>query len=330
MVLMKRRIDPDDHYNGRNAIKYIVVHDTGNKTDSDEGNANYFCTGTRNASAHYFVDDDSITQVVEEYNGAWHCGDGHGVYGIDNRNSLGIEMCRRNNEVTSKTIENTIWLVKRLQDKYNVSDNRVVRHYDASRKICPEALSHNNWAKWRAFKEKLTGNAPEIEVRNSIIDITLDKARKYVGARCEELQRLLIKAGYNCGGYGPDGKFGRGTYNSLLDFQRDHGLSPDGLAGTNTFAKLREVTTSNSNNYKKEYVEHGTCTVAVNSLCIRSNPSLNAEVKGHYDKGSKVKYDYVIDNDGYRWIRWVGATSGKYRYMAVRNLKTNERLGHCE
>ena len=49
-----------------NDIEYIVIHDTGNQNDSDEGNANYFSKDGRNASAHYFVDDNSITQIVEE------------------------------------------------------------------------------------------------------------------------------------------------------------------------------------------------------------------------------------------------------------------------
>jgi len=64
MVEIKQRLDSDDHYSNQNKVEYLVIHDTGNANDSDEGNANYFCTGTRNASAHYFVDDDSITQVV--------------------------------------------------------------------------------------------------------------------------------------------------------------------------------------------------------------------------------------------------------------------------
>ncbi|MDQ0149114.1 N-acetylmuramoyl-L-alanine amidase [Eubacterium multiforme] len=328
MVLMKRRIDPDDHYNGRNRLEYIVVHDTGNKTDSDESNANYFCTGTRNASAHFFVDDDSITQVVEEYNGAWHCGDGNGRYGITNKNSLGIEMCRRNNEVTAKTIENTIWLIKKLQAKYNIPDNKVVRHYDASRKICPEALSRNNWSKWWEFKKKLTGKMPSVEINKPTINVNLDKARKYVGARCKELQRLLIKAGYNCGGYGADGKFGQGTYDSLVKFQRDYGLAPDGLAGTNTFAKLKEVT-SGKGKYKKEYDENGTCTVVTASgLNIRRAPSSSSEKVGIYNKGESVRYDHVVLNDGYVWISWIGG-SGKRCYMAVRNLSNGERWGRC-
>jgi N-acetylmuramoyl-L-alanine amidase len=32
----------------------------------------------------------------------------------------------------------------------------VVRHYDASRKICPRSMSENNWEKWWAFREKLS------------------------------------------------------------------------------------------------------------------------------------------------------------------------------
>jgi N-acetylmuramoyl-L-alanine amidase len=155
MLPIKRQLDPDDHYDGGNTHEYIVIHDTGNATDSDEGNANFFCTGSRGASAHYFVDNDSITQVVDDNDCSWHCGDGHGAYGITNTNSIGIEMCRVNYKVTSITEDNTIELVKFLMAKYNVPIEKVVRHYDASRKNCPSSLSADNWARWWAFKEKL-------------------------------------------------------------------------------------------------------------------------------------------------------------------------------
>ena len=48
-------------------IQYIVIHDTGNNTDAAKANANYFQVD-RKASAHYFVDDSSIFQIVEEKN----------------------------------------------------------------------------------------------------------------------------------------------------------------------------------------------------------------------------------------------------------------------
>jgi N-acetylmuramoyl-L-alanine amidase CwlA len=155
MVPIKIRLDNDDHYDDQNKIEYIVIHDTGNVTDTDEGNANYFCTGSRSASAHYFVDDDSITQVVLDKDGSFHCGDGNGAYGITNRNSLGIEMCRVNGVVTETTLANTRDLILAKMKEYNVPLDKVVRHYDASRKICPRSLSENNWSKWWDFKASL-------------------------------------------------------------------------------------------------------------------------------------------------------------------------------
>lgn len=158
MVNIKVRLDNDDHYVGGNNIKYIVIHDTGNTTDSDEGNANYFCTGSRGASAHYFVDSDSITQIVKDTDCSWHCGDGNGKYGITNRNSIGIELCRVNNKVEYQTKLNAIELIRSLMAKYNVPIDRVVRHYDASRKCCPSSMSANNWAEWYEFKNMITGH----------------------------------------------------------------------------------------------------------------------------------------------------------------------------
>ena len=39
--------------------------------------------------------------------------------------------------------------------KYNIPVERVVRHYDASRKNCPSSFSANNWDRWNKFKAKL-------------------------------------------------------------------------------------------------------------------------------------------------------------------------------
>lgn len=157
MVPIKIRLDNDDHYDGNLGIKYIVIHDTGNKTDSDQGNANYFCTGTRNASANYFVDNDSITQVVLDKNSSFHCGDGAGKYGITNKNSLAIEMCKVNGLVTATTEANCMDLVKMKMVEHNIPASRVVRHYDASHKNCPAGFNlDGKWTRWITFKARLS------------------------------------------------------------------------------------------------------------------------------------------------------------------------------
>lgn len=85
------------------------------------------------------------------------------------------------------------------------------------------------------------------------------------------------------------------------------------------------VNTSKGN----EYEQHGNAEVLVNTLNVRTAPSLSAEVVAQYHKGEVIyNYDYVYDRDGYRWVRYVGS-SGNYRYIAVRDLSDNHRLCNC-
>ena len=231
-------------------IEYLIFHYTGNKGDTALNNAKYFNACNRNASAHFFVDDENIYQVVNLNNSAWAVGDGKGAYGILNRNSVSIEMCCNSEGVISETTEaNALELGKYLMDLYGIDLDHVVRHYDASRKICPN-WSDDNWQRWSNFKSKLAGetvvNIPitTTPVETSINDLVI-KSKEYVGDRCKELQNLLISLGYNCGGYGADGIFGKGTYESLIQFQKDNGLKIDGLAGPNTFDNLYELVVVN-------------------------------------------------------------------------------------
>ena len=52
------------------------------------------------------------------------------------------------------------------------------------------------------------------------------------------LQEKLISLGYDLGKYGADGDFGTSTYNAILKFQKDNGLTSDGVVGQNTWRKL--------------------------------------------------------------------------------------------
>ena len=64
---IKEYLANKNNYGGKRStsnIKYIVIHYTGNDGDTDENNSKYFKNNIVKASAHYFVDDDSITQSV--------------------------------------------------------------------------------------------------------------------------------------------------------------------------------------------------------------------------------------------------------------------------
>lgn len=235
--------------------KYIVIHDTGNPGAGANNHYIYFNGGNRGASADFFIDSNNIIQTVNtDVNYSWAVGDGKGAYGISNSNSCSIEMCLEKDGMPSEaTVNNTIELVKYLMTYYGIGINNVVRHYDASRKSCPNSLMANNWAKWNEIKSRING----IQIEENVVVTTppivetksdVQKAKEYVGSRCRELQTKLIALGYNCGGYGADSQFGQGTYNSLIQFQKDNGLDPDGLAGVKTFAKLDELIAKKNSN----------------------------------------------------------------------------------
>lgn len=149
-------------------IKYIVIHYTANDGDSDESNANYFHNKVVKASAHYFVDDDSITQTVPDDYVAYAVGGnkwndcaktgGGKLYGIaNNTNSISIEMCDTVKDgkilATETTMTNTAELTKILMKKYNVDIDHVIRHFDVNGKHCPAYLMDE--MAWSKFKKRL-------------------------------------------------------------------------------------------------------------------------------------------------------------------------------
>lgn len=146
-------------------IKYLVYHYTANDGDTDEANAKYFHNNVVKASAHRFVDDDSVTISVPDNYVAWHCGGGlqgskgHTYYKkCTNTNSIGIEMCdtKRNGkyEVTPKTRSNAIALGKELVKKYGIKKENVIRHYDVTGKNCPAYFVKDEEA-WIKFRNEI-------------------------------------------------------------------------------------------------------------------------------------------------------------------------------
>lgn len=156
MLLNKKLI----HYNyspRRDRIKYIVIHDTGNTapTANALNHYRYFAGGNRRASAHYFIDQDGVVQVIEDAHAAWHCGDGRGRHGITNANSIGIELCINQGNNMEKTKTHATKLIRELMSHYHLPKSHVVRHYDASRKNCPATMRGQNWEPWWGFWEQI-------------------------------------------------------------------------------------------------------------------------------------------------------------------------------
>ena len=160
-------------------IKYIVIHYTSNKSDKAVSNAKYYRdTNSRAAGAHYFVDETSVYQSIDDLKSAYAVGGsrysnykttgGAKLYGkVTNANSISIELCSTNSKISDATKANAIELVKILMAKYNIPVTNVVRHFDVNSKCCPSSLYTGSWnakdtwigtnpTQWNDFKSKLS------------------------------------------------------------------------------------------------------------------------------------------------------------------------------
>ena len=251
-------------------IEYLVVHYVG-AVSTARNNASYFKKTYRGASAHYFVDDNEVVQVVEDKDIAWHCGNDVYYCGARNSNSLSIEMCcyRMKNgklNITAATEAKVVKLVKEKMKEYNISIDKVVRHYDITRKNCPAPFVSDT-ERWNNFKKKLqeqsteetTSNYTEYEkrVRNWQDTMNLDynsnlKLDGSFGSACKKealehylfykkpttknehvrlVQRNLNRLGYTVD---VDGSYGPIMEETIKQFQKKHGLKVDGYVGAET------------------------------------------------------------------------------------------------
>lgn len=84
----------------------ITVHETATENATDENESKYFHNADRSASAHYFADYDSITQLIPDNEVAWH-----GCY-TANHKFISIEMCHFDDEDKfNESWKRTVWLV---------------------------------------------------------------------------------------------------------------------------------------------------------------------------------------------------------------------------
>ena len=152
----------------KQSVQYIVVHYTANNGDRAESNGKYFQQPNRNASAHYFVDENDVVQSVKDSDTAWHCGAKNYKHNkCRNDNSIGVEMCSEKDSsgqyyINEETQKKALEVVKWLMEKYGVPLENVLRHYDVTGKLCPEPFVRNQ-VQWLDFKGRLAGQQKEEE-----------------------------------------------------------------------------------------------------------------------------------------------------------------------
>lgn len=173
MEIIKKISSMNSSVGTEGRIKYIVIHYVG-ALGGALANVNYYGSGYRGASAHYFVGHSGeVYQLVEDKDVAWHCGAKTYKHPeCRNANSIGIEMCVRNKGsqddqsrdwyFEDETVNSTIELVRYLMAKYGIDADHVIRHYDVTGKICPNPYVYNHTKHtWNDFKLRISEGTKE-------------------------------------------------------------------------------------------------------------------------------------------------------------------------
>ena len=136
---------------------YIVIHTTDNYAKGANAKAHAKAQHDGNFkgySAHVYVDDTEANQALPYNRGAWHVGVNYGgrLFGtVNNRNSVGIEMCVQAGYNYEKAFQNTVQVCKQLMKQLGIPADRVVQHYDVCAKNCPSAIRAKG--DWNRFKQ---------------------------------------------------------------------------------------------------------------------------------------------------------------------------------
>lgn len=235
-------------------ITFIVAHDTGNPGASAYVNRAYFAKNVVSASAHTFIDDSVILEIIPLTEKAWHVRyvstmDNILFSGDANDKAIGVELCWGGSISFSEAYNRYVWYHAYLCDKFNLDpQSDIVAHstLDPTRRTDPQNALNRYGITWADFIEdvlnvwktfRTTSSDEKVRSTNSTLIVTYGDR----GAAVEKIQELLIRAGMDLREFGADGVFGKETLEAVQKFQRLSGLVEDGIVGPKTIAALKRA-----------------------------------------------------------------------------------------
>ena len=132
-------------------ITGIVIHYTANPGSTAQENRDYFNglkdSGETSVSSNFVIGlEGEIIQCVPTWEVAYASNE-------RNRDTVSIECCHpdKSGEFTKETYRSTVQLTAWLCEKFGLTENEVIRHYDVTGKNCPKYFVENEKA-WELFK----------------------------------------------------------------------------------------------------------------------------------------------------------------------------------
>ena len=246
MEINKQYISNNNSYAWQEPV-YIVIHNTDNSRIGANAVAHAKAQYQGNFdgySAHVYVDDTHAYQAMPYNRGAWHVGINYGgqLFGtVNNRNSVGIEMCMQAGYDYEKAFSNTVKVCRMLMKELKISAERVVQHYDVCAINCPSVIrKKKDWERFlKQIRENETGVVETAQKERKAVPLTKSLSLKlpelYKGCQGSAVMMLQAFLQVNT-----DGIFGLETEAALRKFQKNTAQSADGICGKNSWIAISE------------------------------------------------------------------------------------------
>lgn len=193
MKVNKQYVSDKNTYAG-NTAQYIVVHNTDNFAAGANALAHAKAqhNGNLSTSVHYYTDDKkTVYQTAPHAKGCWHVGVNYGgrLFGtVNNKNSIGVEMCVQTGYDFNKAFANTVEFVRQLMMETGIPADRVVQHYDVCAKNCPSQIRKKGL--WEEFKKQISngssGQKEDVSGYTKIMSkavATVEQMQEYIRAK---------------------------------------------------------------------------------------------------------------------------------------------------
>ena len=301
----------------------LTIHETGNIATA-MAEISYMLGNDSETSYQFAIDDERAVQGLPLNRNGWHAGDGGNGFG--NRKTIGLEHCFNwtGGKVTKghpiydakyhKAIANGIELSAQLflqYPKWGVPEagKNIWRHYDHSRKNCPQRLIEEG--KWLDYVAKVKARYLELKgIKKPVV----------AGAKVEkpktdkQLADEVIKGIH---GTGAERKAKLGSRYDAVQKLVDEMFKPKPVAKPKPAPKP-VANKAVADTYKESATFYPNDTVIV-----RSAPSTSATIVARYYKGEHVKYHTVHLKNGYVWLQYTRG-NGQQAYIPCRTYSNGK------
>lgn len=164
-----------------------------------------------------------------------------------------------------------------------------------------------------------------------------------IGSRGDDVKKLqehLKNAGYDIGSYGVDGVYGNATANAVKQYQKDNGLTVDGIAGNNTLTKMYEPlysttsqgSTSGKNEQTKYTYDPNTNQAYLDALeALKKAQENMPQYSGKWDEQLQAIYDQIVNRKDFTYDLNSDALYQKYKdqYAQMGQMAMMDTMGQA-